>query len=109
MIGPVHALSCVTMRNMPPRYDEAGFRAGVRVVCLGVMSLLCCAHGAARDSAGPALYTQRGTDPSFQSLLEDGVIPVGRNSREGVTGSTIDVNNTLKHDAMIFVTGAAFK
>ncbi|MBN2451931.1 MAG: hypothetical protein JXR77_16205, partial [Lentisphaeria bacterium] len=36
-----------------------------------------------------------GTDPSFQSLLGDGVLPVGQNSTGGVTGSTIDVNNAV--------------
>lgn len=43
----------------------------------------------------PQLYTQTGTDPSFQSLLEAGAFPVGKNSTGGVRGSKIDVNNKL--------------
>lgn len=42
-----------------------------------------------------ALYTQNGSDPSFKALLANDVIPVGRNSRKGVKGSTIDVTNAL--------------
>ena len=45
---------------------------------------------------GPeALYTQTGSDPSFKSLLDDGIIPVGHNSTAGVKGSTVDVNNAV--------------
>ena len=42
-----------------------------------------------------ALYTQIGTDPSFQSLIDSGKLPVGRSSTTGVTGSKIDVNNAI--------------
>ncbi|MBN2802347.1 MAG: hypothetical protein JXR91_04560 [Deltaproteobacteria bacterium] len=41
------------------------------------------------------LYTQTGTDPTFQSLLDDEVFPVGVNSTIGVLGSDINVNNAL--------------
>ena len=41
------------------------------------------------------LYTQIGSDPSFQSLLEHGIIPVGRNSSDGVKGLTVNVNKAL--------------
>jgi len=41
------------------------------------------------------LYTQTGTDRTWQQLLDDDAIPLGENSSGGVTGSTIDVNNTL--------------
>lgn len=40
-------------------------------------------------------YSKSGSDPAFQSLLDKGVIPVGRNSTAGVKGSRIDVNNAL--------------
>jgi hypothetical protein len=43
----------------------------------------------------PALFTQGGDDPSFQSLLEDGTIITGKNTTTGVKGSKIDVNNEL--------------
>lgn len=48
-----------------------------------------------QTEASAALYTKTGTDPSFQSLLAENVIPVGRTSTDGVTGSVIDVNNEL--------------
>lgn len=41
------------------------------------------------------LYEKTGTDPAFKSLLNDGKIPVGRNSTQGIKGSTIDVNNAI--------------
>lgn len=41
------------------------------------------------------MFVQSGTDLSFKSLLEDGTIPVGANSTQGVRGSTINVDNTL--------------
>lgn len=39
------------------------------------------------------LFSKEGKDPSFEQLIQEGVIPTGRNSDEGVTGSRIDVNN----------------
>jgi hypothetical protein len=41
------------------------------------------------------LFTQTGTDPSFQSLLSSGKLPDGHPSTAGVTGSKIDVKNQL--------------
>lgn len=41
------------------------------------------------------LYTRKGTDPAFAEILGSGRMPLGRNSNEGVTGSTIDVNNRV--------------
>lgn len=49
----------------------------------------------ADPDVAPVLYTQTGTDPTFESLLRDGTIPVGRNSTDGVQGSEIDVNNAV--------------
>lgn len=40
-------------------------------------------------------YTQRGTDPTFESLLAKKAFPVGVNSKKGVKGSTIKVNRAL--------------
>lgn len=45
--------------------------------------------------AGPVLYTQKGTDPTFAELLAGKRIPIGRNSSTGVKGSKIDVNNKV--------------
>ena len=39
------------------------------------------------------LYAQDGNDPTPAEILGSGKLPTGRNSSEGVTGSTIDVNN----------------
>ncbi len=41
------------------------------------------------------LYTQTGTDPTWQQLLDSNAIPVGVTSTAGVTGSTINVVNAL--------------
>ncbi|MFM7184108.1 MAG: beta strand repeat-containing protein [Planctomycetota bacterium] len=41
------------------------------------------------------LYTQTGTDATWQQLLDSNAIPVGTTSTAGVTGSVINVNNTL--------------
>jgi hypothetical protein len=42
-----------------------------------------------------ALYTQEGTDPAFQSIIDEKRIPVGMNSTEGITGSAIRVKHEL--------------
>ena len=39
------------------------------------------------------LYTKKGTDPTFESLLKNGTIQTGRNTTPNVPASTIDVNN----------------
>lgn len=41
------------------------------------------------------LYTQSGTDPTWQQLLDANAIPIGVRSYAGVTGSTINVANAL--------------
>jgi len=41
------------------------------------------------------LFTQAGTDPVFDTLLKNGVIPVGKNSTLGVKGSVITINKDL--------------
>jgi len=41
------------------------------------------------------LFTQRGSDPSFEEVLESGKLPKGSNSKNGVTGSRISVNSKL--------------
>lgn len=48
------------------------------------------AYGLAQD-----LYTQDGTDPTWQELLDAEAISIGENSTAGILGSTIDVNNEL--------------
>ena len=41
------------------------------------------------------LYTQTGTDATWQQLLDSNAIPIGTTSTAGVTGSLINVNNSL--------------
>jgi len=41
------------------------------------------------------LFTQKGSDPSFEELLKRKKIPEGHNSTDGVTGSKIKVENRL--------------
>ena len=41
------------------------------------------------------LFTQEGEDPPFAKVLESGKLPKGKNSKIGVTGSTVDVKNEL--------------
>lgn len=41
------------------------------------------------------LYTQKGEDPSFAEVLKSGKLTEGENSKNGVTGSKISVNNKL--------------
>jgi hypothetical protein len=40
-------------------------------------------------------YTQKGSDPSFESLLEKKEIPIGVNSKTGIKGSKISVNHEV--------------
>ncbi len=42
-----------------------------------------------------SLYKREGTDPTFQSILDEKRIPIGKNSTEGITGSTIHVNHDI--------------
>jgi hypothetical protein len=90
-----------------PRMIFANFRSGVWIVLLSLGGLFCCGAFAgegsgmspnkdggtsSRNAMAEVLYTQVGTDPSFKSLRDAGLIPVGRNSTRGVKGSTIRVN-----------------
>lgn len=41
------------------------------------------------------LFTQRGSDPTFEEVMKGGKLPKGKNSTTGVTGSKISVNHQL--------------
>ncbi len=41
------------------------------------------------------LFTVKGSDPSFEEVLKSGKLPKGKNSKTGVTGSRVTVNNKL--------------
>jgi hypothetical protein len=81
---------------------NARVQAG-RMVVAALLGVLACREAMGQEPAkapavaetAQALYTQEGTDPSFQSLLGEQAFPVGKNSTAGVKGSVIDVNNEL--------------
>lgn len=60
-------------------------------------SILILALGAllAPGLIAAPLYTQTGSDPTFQEVLKTGALPKGENSKTGVTGSKITVNHSL--------------
>jgi hypothetical protein len=41
------------------------------------------------------LFTQKGSDPTFDEVMKSGKLPRGKNSTNGFSGSKIDVNNKL--------------
>jgi hypothetical protein len=41
------------------------------------------------------LFTAQGTDPTFEELVKRGKLPDGQSSKDGVTGSKVNVNNGL--------------
>lgn len=47
------------------------------------------------ESQAAELFTQKGEDPSFKSLLAKGGLPVGKNSKNGATGSKVRVIQAL--------------
>ncbi len=49
-----------------------------------------CYHAIAQN-----LYTQTGTDPTWDFIIKNNLIPIGVNSTNGIKGSTINVNNAL--------------
>lgn len=49
----------------------------------------------ARLEAAEPLFTQSGEDPTFEEVMKSGKLPKGENSKQGVTGSKINVANKL--------------
>lgn len=58
------------------------------------LALLLCLASAESGISSP-LFTQKGDDPSFAEVLASGKLPKGSNSKTGVTGSKIIVNQKL--------------
>ncbi|MFM7205432.1 MAG: beta strand repeat-containing protein [Planctomycetaceae bacterium] len=73
-----------TVRNAEP--------AGL-CLAAGVLVLVLAQPAAAVDVN--TLFTQSGTDATWQQLLDANAIPIGTTSTAGVQGSTINVNNAL--------------
>ncbi|MFM9025550.1 MAG: beta strand repeat-containing protein [Planctomycetaceae bacterium] len=59
----------------------------------GAAGLVLVGDSSAADPA--TLYTQTGTDATWQQLLDSNAIPIGTTSYAGVLGSTINVDNAL--------------
>lgn len=72
-----------------------GLSTGIEVAGQSTGTSLSEGPDTAPKTEVPNLFKQTGTDPSFKSLLDDGTIPVGKNSTQGVKGSTIDINRTI--------------
>ena len=90
-----------------------GIRPAVCLACLILMGMTGLAEaegqsagtspnkddGSSSKTEVASLFVQTGTDPSFKSLVDDGKIPVGTNSTQGVKGSTTIVK---PHGCAIF-------
>ncbi|MFM7245364.1 MAG: beta strand repeat-containing protein [Planctomycetaceae bacterium] len=78
---------------MPFFEPSSRFRTTVRLV---VAAAAVFAIGRACPAVDVStLFTQTGTDAAWQQLLASNAIPIGTTSTAGVTGSVINVNNTL--------------
>ena len=66
---------------------DRAIRASRAIIVASVICILPPLASAAK------LYTQSGTDRTFQEVMKSGELPAGRNSGGGVTGSRIDVDN----------------
>ncbi|MFK7788194.1 MAG: hypothetical protein AB8C95_01705, partial [Phycisphaeraceae bacterium] len=67
-------------------------RAGVGALALAGLPTL---EEQAWAKNSKKLYIREGTDPTFKELLKRKAFPIGKNSKVGVKGSTINVNNKL--------------
>lgn len=59
---------------------------------IGSAACLAMASVSAKEPPASEFYEQRGSEPSFQELVERGKLPEGKNTKEGVTGSRVTVN-----------------
>jgi hypothetical protein len=64
------------------------------IMKMACLMIFLCAF-AMRAVGADTLYTQQGKDPSFEEVMKSGKLPKGSNSKNGVTGSRIKVNNKL--------------
>ena len=77
---------------MSVSHTSSGLATLARVVVVAV-AVLSVRPSPAVDVT--TLYTQTGTDATWQQLLDSNAIPIGTTSTAGVTGSLINVNNSL--------------
>jgi autotransporter-associated beta strand protein len=71
----------------------SGSTKSTRFAAVAVVVLVLIRTSSAADVS--TLFTQSGTDATWQHLLDTNAIPIGTTSYAGVTGSTINVNNAL--------------
>jgi hypothetical protein len=75
-----------------------GVLFSLAVVCVALIAGTSNVVGQAVDA--PVFFTQEGTDPVWQELLDAKAIPTGRNSTDGITGSRITVNRSIVEQGM---------
>ena len=73
--------------------STSGAAKSPRLVVVAAAALVIVRASLAADVT--TLYTQSGTDATWQQLLASNAIPIGTTSYAGVVGSTINVNNSL--------------
>lgn len=73
-------------------------RAGAGALAMGLPGIGQSAHALARGN--DKLYLQEGSDPTFKELLARKAFPIGKDSHDGVKGSTIRVNQKIFRKAI---------
>ena len=73
--------------------STSGAAKSPRLVVVAAAALVFVRASLAADVT--TLYTQSGTDATWQQILSSNAIPIGTTSTAGVTGSLINVNNSL--------------
>ena len=87
----------MTTRRSDPSHSPGSSQFIHRLTTSPLLTMLGVAFLVATQSVQSApqtLYSQKGTDVSFAEVLASGMLPKGRNSKGGVTGSTIHVNKS---------------
>jgi len=80
--------------------DRMGRRALMARAGVGALALGLPTGSAALGKDADKFYRQEGTDPTFKQLLKRKAFPIGEDSYDGVTGSTIRVNKKLFRKAV---------
>jgi hypothetical protein len=85
-------------KRLPASQHSTAWRFKLKVRAIRAITAIIAASAACilpQIASAGKLYTQTGTDRTFDEVLKSGELPVGRNSTGGVTGSRIDVDNKL--------------
>lgn len=73
----IHKIKLYTMKKLHP---------------LLIISIVAFMLHLSSSVSAQSLYTQNGSDPTWNYIMNNNLIPVGSTSTAGITGSTIDVN-----------------